>query len=178
MRISSRARIATATTLTAMAGLAATVLPAGPAAAASASTPIGGGGYSQFQNDNSGLCLGISAEGTAGQWTCTGADNQAWKSVAYGDGYYLENASGQCLYAESTADGTQVYAGTGEYCTQDTDDWVTWIYNANGTITPRTDSSAVVGVAGGSSAQGAHVVMWNPGGNIAFNQQWSLEAPS
>jgi Ricin-type beta-trefoil lectin domain-like len=168
VRISPRAKIAIATMLTAMAGLAATAVPASAAPAGVITPPPE---YTEITNANSHLCLGVSAEGTAGQWTCTGANNQEWKPVDYADGYYIQNANGQCLYAASTADGTQVYAGTGGYCTQNTDDWVTWT-DTNNVISPRTYQSAVIGVAGGSMASGAPAVMWNPGGNIVANQEW------
>lgn len=164
--------------LTVMAGLAATAASASAETASSATASSAPAiiippppGYAPIVNENSQLCLGINSAGAAGQWSCTHDANQEWMAVPYGDGYYIKNKSGQCLYAASTADGTQVYAGKGGYCTQNTNDWVTWI-DINDSISPRTDTSAVIGIAGGSTNQGANAVMWNPNGNIVANQEW------
>src|SRR5262245_44488596 len=57
-----------------------------------------------------GLCLDIKNFGTSDGskvqlWTCSGASNQQWQER----GFYLVNpASGRCLYAPSSTNGTQL----------------------------------------------------------------------
>jgi hypothetical protein len=51
-------------------------------------------------NTHSGLCLGIAANGDAGQWTCTGHADQTWHTGARAGTstyYQLINGNGQCL---------------------------------------------------------------------------------
>jgi hypothetical protein len=77
----------------------------------------------EIRDSQSGLCLGIAANGYAGQWSCNpGQPDQTWHPGSYdpwGHGYLsLINGNGKCLGTRSgdTADGTPVVAWVAAPC--------------------------------------------------------------
>jgi hypothetical protein len=137
---------------------------------------------SNIYNSNSGRCLGIDASEDAGIWNCTDAGNadQAWywkgiyitgpHGIVYG---MIENKKGQCLGVSggSTKNGARV---TGWTCVSShhdqywDNDCVYDSINGQGCVlvnlqTPVNGLSVggkVIGVAGGSKANGAEAVLW------------------
>ena len=185
-----------------VAGLAALVIAAGLAAvtapAASAVTTT------NIYNTNSGRCLGIDSAGDAGIWNCTdagGRSDQTWHWGAkmtgpYGEAYYqLINGHGQCLGVAggSTASGARI---VGFRCIASHKDQY-WQYNSvwggcecgDGPVlanlqTPLSGLSLggkVIGVAGGSKANGAPLVLWpnsttHDGSTFHPDQAWYMTA--
>lgn len=122
-------------------------------------------------------CLGIDSSGDAGDWTCTTKNDQAWRlGDNYDDSAYnmLVNEKGQCLgvAGASMAEGAQVVGYT---CLPSHPDQY-WDIAYEGSVDGYGEytvedlhSRLVLGVAGGSTANGAPVVQWKYN---AFNQLW------
>jgi Ricin-type beta-trefoil lectin domain-like len=151
-------------------------LAAGPAGAAPAATTT-----FKIYNDEAQECIGIDS-GAAGAWACSvdGAD-QTWHwGPASREGYYeLVNGAGKCLAtaSNSAAEGVQIRAVS---CAQNSTDpndvfWLTgpapasgWHYLFN------YNSGLVIGILGGSNANGAELVQWQALPHP--DQYWDLPA--
>ena len=159
---------------------------------------------SNIYNYNTNRCLGISSSSDAGIWNCTdagGKSDQTWhwgKEVtgAWGIPYrQLINGKGQCLgiAGGSTKSGARI---VGWRCLGPTHRDQYWYYdgvwggqNGDGDVlvnlkTPCnaiSQGGKVIGVAGGSKANGAAVVLWpsslEPGAPFQVNQDWYLLGP-
>lgn len=156
-------------------------------------------------NTNSGRCLGINSSGDAGIWNCTnagGRSDQTWhwgaksSSMPNGEAYYqLINGRGQCLGVAggSTASGARI---VGFRCIASHKDQY-WQYNSvwggcecgDGPVlanlqTPLSGLSLggkVIGVSGGSKANGAPLVLWpnsttHDGSTFHPDQAWYMVA--
>jgi hypothetical protein len=126
-------------------------------------------------NQYTGKCIGI-ANGVAGDWTCTHNADQTWHwgaSVATG-WYQLINGNGQCL----AVDGGTIRQGSrilGFKCVGSADQYW-WRYAGVGPISnykgfSDPDTAWVIGVGGGSTSNGAPVVLWPDDGST--NQLWN-----
>jgi hypothetical protein len=118
-------------------------------------------------------CIGIDANGWAGSWDCTDNYDQIWHwrySIAPGWDE-LQNGDGLCLGVDSSS----MSAGArlrGWTCNGNHDQYwglqpgpfpdTVYLVNYN--------SLLIVGVAGGSTANGAPVVQWWPQGHL--DQAW------
>jgi hypothetical protein len=139
----------------------------------------------QLKNFASGLCLGISSgaiDGDAVQATCVHHNDQEWTAGdPVGNGFYrIYNKNNQCLgvSAGETHNGAQVVATP---CLGGHDDQL-WFYTNN--VSPQCDypffgpifndkaTNKVIGVAGGSTATGAPIVIFDFQGQCN-NQYWS-----
>lgn len=150
-------------------------LAAGPAGASPAATTT-----FKIYNDEAQKCIGIDS-GAAGSWLCSSdGPDQAWhwEQNVSREGYHeLVNGYGQCLgtASNSAAEGVQIRAVS---CAQDSSDpndvfWTTgsspaagWDYLFN------FNSGLVIGILGGSNANGAELVQWQPLPHP--DQYWSL----
>jgi Ricin-type beta-trefoil lectin domain-like len=134
-------------------------------------------------NYNSGKCLGTSGghnDADAVQWTCQGAKakNQQWhwgsQNSTYPGWYQLVNGNGDCLgiSAGSTHQGADA---VGWKClgSSHTDQyWAPLDYSCSGYVPlENLKSGYVLGVAGNSKANGAHVVQWHYQ-DVCNNQFW------
>jgi uncharacterized protein len=131
---------------------AATITPADAAAA----------GF-RIHNVKSGKCIGISS-GNAGDWTCTTNPDQTWHwyvTSAWDDQMLLlQNGNDQCLASKNLGDGDgdAVYA---ENCDAG-DVSQAWDEVAASTgIYLQDYFGYVIGVNGGSTANGAQLIMWD-----------------
>lgn len=127
----------------------------------------------------SGKCIGISGN-NAGDWNCTSNPDQTWHwGGAIATGWYqLVNGNGKCLGISGGSDavGAQVVAwgcngnadqywalGSSSYPGANT------VLNYKAWFDPNT-AAALIGVGGGSTANGAPVVLWSSDGSP--NQSW------
>ncbi len=163
--------------------------PAAPApAAAQAPTPVGpAGGPSAstehytgtlvFVNFSVSRCIGI-AGGNAGIYNCTFVNDQAWQVIAAktvkGNSYaQIENAKNQCLGVSKTR-------VVGQACNSANNSQY-WNNTVKGVVcgaaapVVNLASGKVVGVAGGSTANGAAVVVFSYQ-HKCNNQFWILKA--
>lgn len=156
------------------AGLAAVLLT--PAA------PVFANGTANFinWNDQYNKCLGIAggaSDADAVLWDCNGHPDQTWHIGQQNfDGYYqLINGDNQCLGVAggSTTEGADIVGWT---CNGHPDQY--WLINTNidcgGGFNPILNFNAggyVVAVAGNSTANGAHIVIW-PYQGKCNNQFW------
>lgn len=202
MRRMTRARLIAASAMVALVGGLAVTIPVTSAAAATsaaAGTKVSLNLTANVYNTNSGRCLGI-ANGNAGIWNCTNAggnSDQTWHWGGYVTGpdgiYYsqLINGKGQCLGVAggSTANGARI---VGFSCLGPTHPDQYWYYDSvwlgvggDGSVlvnlkTPCGGLSLggkVIGVAGGSKANGAAAVLWPstlgpPPGQFHVDQDW------
>lgn len=143
-------------------------------------------GSGNIVNQASGRCIGISV-GLAGDWDCaSNADQQYYYADYFVDSNgitwaNLRNGNGQCLAVSggSTAAGARIAIWD---CVGSADQyWLvqynqfTHLINFNGyysTAHPG-EGADVVGVAGGSTANGAPLVLWT--WVDAANQYWDVE---
>jgi hypothetical protein len=125
----------------------------------------------QIYNPNSGRCVGI-ASGLAGIWNCTTNNDQTWH---WGQSYpnwssyrQLINGNNKCLGAQGSGlvgariDASTCDGGYGQY----------WYYNSSSLTVENFGSTQVMGVSGGSTANGAAVVQWTSNGNP--DQRWDI----
>lgn len=171
-------------------GMAVPTLASTPAAPAAtrAPTPVGTAGRAPaatehytgtlvFLNFSVDRCIGISG-GKAGIWNCTFVNDQAWQVIATktvkGNSYaQLENTKGQCLSVSKTR-------VVGQACNSSNNSQF-WNNTVKGVVcgasTPVVNlaSGKVVGVAGGSTANGAAVVIFAYQ-KKCNNQFWTLKA--
>jgi hypothetical protein len=130
-----------------------------------------------FVNFSVDRCIGI-AGGKAGIYTCTFVNDQAWQVIATktvsGNSYaQLENQKGQCLGVSKSRLVGQACnsANNGQY----------WNNTVKGVVcgaaapVVNLASGKVVGVAGGSTANGAAVVIFTYQ-HKCNNQFWTLKA--
>jgi hypothetical protein len=136
-----------------------------------------------------GKCLGINSSGDAGDWTCTFANDQSWHTGLQWDGdsgfYQFKNTGGQCLGVSgaSMAAGARVVGFT--CLTSHMDQYWALIPYSNACegsdcayVVEDLNSGDILGVAGGSTANGAAVVQWPWDGvttDSAANQVWVYE---
>jgi hypothetical protein len=121
-----------------------------------------------------GMCLGISGgndDAPAVQWTCNGTPNQTWhwgsfNSAGFGQ---LVNGDGQCLGVQGISKGKGVWI-YGWTCNGHPDQyWYVSLIDGYDVFTDY-NSRLVLGIAGGSTEIGAHVVQWPF--TRAVNQYW------
>jgi hypothetical protein len=134
-------------------------------------------------NPNSGRCIGIDTSGYAGIWNCTSNPDQTWhwqnfisaRGLTWAE---LENGNNMCLdlFGGKTSAGTRIIAV--QCYGAASQDWtmpvgsgttVSYIYNlaAADANDPTgfvigSNGVAIVGVSGGSTANGAALVLWGP----------------
>ena len=145
-------------------------------------------------NSHSGRCLGINSSRDAGIWNCTGGADQTWHwgsaNSRNGDYHQIINKKGQCLGVAggSTANGARIVGwsclGSGHV-----DQY--WLYSCvwlgegsnlcvlNNLGTPVNAYSLggkVIGVSGGSTANGAAAVLWTntTGPHFHVDQGWYM----
>jgi hypothetical protein len=172
-------------------GMAAPSLASAPArtpAAAQAPTRVGAAGRAPaitehyngtlvFVNFSVDRCIGI-AGGNAGIYNCTFINDQAWKVIAAktvkGNIYaQIENEKGQCLGVSKTR-------VVGQACNSSNNDQY-WNNTLKGVVCGASapvvnlGTGDVVGVAGGSTANGAAVVIFAYQAKCN-NQFWILKA--
>ena len=159
-------------------------LSLGPAAAtaqalaATRTSPGAAAASFQIYNDEAQECVGIDS-GAAGAWVCSGQPDQTWHwdGVTRGGFHELVNGYGQCLGVanSSGAEGAQIRAVSCAQTGSDPNDvfWGTgsapaagwdYIFNYN--------SGMVIGIQGGSNANGAELVQWQPDSHP--DQYWFL----
>jgi Ricin-type beta-trefoil lectin domain-like len=138
------------------------------------------GGFNIYNANASGKCIGI-ADGLAGDWNCTSNPDQTWHwgAVNASGWQQLINGNGLCLGVQGGGDaqGTRIVAftclGTGhpdQYWTVGDDGYGgNNILNYEAYSDPNT-SVSLIGVGGGSTANGAPVVLWYYDGTA--NQFW------
>jgi hypothetical protein len=130
-----------------------------------------------FVNFSVDRCIGISG-GNAGIYTCTFINDQAWKVIASktvsGNVYaQIENQKGQCLGVSKTR-------VVGQACNSANNDQY-WNNTLKGVVcgaaapVVNLGTGKVVGVAGGSTANGAAVVIFAYQAKCN-NQFWILKA--
>jgi Ricin-type beta-trefoil lectin domain-like len=169
-------------------------LAAGPGATAASAQAT-----SNIYNSHSSRCLGINSSRDAGIWNCTDAGNadQAWywkgtyitgpAGIVYG---MIENRKGQCLGVAggSTANGARIVGWTclpshhDQYwdndCVYDSVSGQGCVLaNLNTPVNGLSVGGKVIGVAGGSTANGAAAVLWTDTletgvGNFHPDQNW------
>lgn len=119
-----------------------------------------------------GKCIGIAADGIAGDWNCTGHADQTWHKQNFNSvGFYqLVNNNGACLSGGNDTQGAAVYAttcNTGDFSQF-------WSFATNSYISNYAANvqgfTMVIGVYGGSTNNGAALVMWPPKGHT--DQFW------
>lgn len=126
----------------------------------------------EIRNNQDNLCLGIAADGYAGQWVCTGQADQTWHPGSYdpyGYGFLqLINGNGKCLGVRSGAytDASPVVAWVAAPCNGNPDQY--WsgdpntglIDNLNGDLfNPMGET--VLAVDAASTANGAAVIIFH-----------------
>jgi hypothetical protein len=134
-----------------------------------------------IRNNKSHLCLGIAADGYAGQWNCTGNPDQTWHPGSYdpyGYGFLsLINGDGKCLGVRSGAyaDASPVVAWVAEPCNGNPDQY--WSGNPNTGVIDNLNGDLfgpgemVLAVDGSSTANGAPVIIFHFVGS--GDQYWS-----
>jgi hypothetical protein len=159
-------------------GTAATQAPARVAAAGRASAITEHyNGTLVFVNFSVDRCIGI-AGGNAGIYNCTFINDQAWKVIASktvsGNVYaQIENQKGQCLGVSKTRVVGQACNGTNN--DQYWNNTLKGVVCGAGTPVVNLGTGDVVGVSGGSTANGAPVVIFGYQGKCN-NQFWILKA--
>lgn len=133
----------------------------------------------QFVNQHSNMCLDVSRASTSRganiiQWQCHGGDNQNWRLVDVGGGYYniVAQHSGMCLDVARAS----LSAGTGV---------IQWQCHRGGNQKWRLvdvgggyynivaqHSNMCLDVARASTSSGANVIQWRCHGG--GNQKWRL----
>jgi hypothetical protein len=123
-----------------------------------------------------GLWQGSATSGTGlTQWVDDGGTDKAWNMVASTNGYYkLQSSGNTSLYATAGSSGSSVTLQTAT--TTGTQDWqvvpdLTTAANAYFEIV-NVGSGKVLGILGGSTANGASAVQWTASG--ALDQQWKI----
>lgn len=139
-----------------------------------------------FENYSTGMCLGLGGghgDADAVVWRCNGASNQTWAAQTPTASEHITNGiPGQCLGVAggSTGEGADVVGWTCQSAARNQD----WEF---GTVQPcyhdysndpyypifNSQTGYVVGVAGGSTKEGAHVITWRYQ-NTCNNQYWTL----
>lgn len=182
--------------MTAMAAALPLVLLAGSAAASAAPTqpqaarPTGlvmapeipSTGTFNIHNANAlGKCIGIDASGNAGDWNCTSNRDQTWHwGAAIATGWFqLINGNGKCLGVAggSDAEGARIVAFTCLGTGHPDQYWALGaagfggnnINNYKAFFDPNTPAQ-LIGVQGGSTANGAALILWRYDGTA--NQFW------
>jgi hypothetical protein len=163
---STFARLAMTALGTAGLSLGLAAAPAGASPAATRAATAAAASTFQIYNDKAQECIGIDS-GAAGAWVCSGGADQTWHwgSVSRDGFHELINGDRQCLGVanSSGAEGAQIRAVSCAQTTNDPDDvfWATsaspaagwdYIWNFN--------SLLVIGILGGSNANGAELVQW------------------
>jgi hypothetical protein len=133
-----------------------------------AAAPAQAGTTFTIYNLNASKCVGIAASGEAGDWNCTGNADQTWHwgAGAPGSGYsQLVNGNGQCL-ATNGNKGNSVYATV---CNP-RNGYEFWAWSTADYIV--SSSGEILAVSGGSTANGAPLIMWDATGSA--DQFWGL----
>lgn len=151
-----------------------------------AGSPAAAAGTFNLVNHSTGRCIGIeTTHNYAGDWTCTTNPDQTWHwGAADGNFHQLVNGNGKCLATSGgdDAQGTRLIAytclgigstdqywafgpslGPGPYLVND---------RASGDL---TTAAWIVGVSGGSAANGAALVLWVPVSHP--DQFWCVDTP-
>lgn len=135
-------------------------------------------GATNIVNEKSGRCIGIDSSDYAGDWTCTSNNDQLWY-LANCSGLYcnIENENNQCLGVAggSTQEGARIRGWT---CSGAADQF--WNYNNYCVSGPHSlqqflenSDGYVIGVQGGSTANGAELIQW--ASNTSTDQCWSSD---
>lgn len=143
---------------------------------------VGNSGDFNIHNANArGKCIGINASGDAGDWNCTTNPDQTWHwGAAISSGWFqLVNRNGKCLGVAGGSDarGARVVAFTCLGTGHPDQYWALGaagfggnnINNFKAFFDPNTPAQ-LIGVSGGSTANGAAVVLWSSDGTA--NQFW------
>jgi hypothetical protein len=135
-----------------------------------------------IHNPNSGRCIGIRPNGYAGIWNCTTNPDQTWQwqnAISSGGVVWaqLVNGNGMCLgvSAGSTSAGARIRVWQCEsvmnqYWSLSNPNGTSYIVNLGGLNANGFGGACIIGVRGGSTANGADLVLWAPTG--APNQFW------
>lgn len=139
------------------------------------------GGFNIHNSNALGKCVGIDASGFAGDWNCTSNSDQTWHwgSAAAQGWLQLINGNGKCLGVQGGGDanGTRIVAftclGTGHpdqyWAPGAAGNGGNNINNFQAFFDPNTPAQ-LIGVSGGSTANGAPLVLWFSDGTA--NQFW------
>jgi Ricin-type beta-trefoil lectin domain-like len=128
-----------------------------------------------------GKCIGIDSSGKAGDWNCTSNRDQTWQwgSAIQPGWLQLINGNGKCLGVQAGSDavGARIVAFTCLGTGHPDQYWALGaagfggnnINNFKAFFDPNTPAQ-LIGVAGGSTANGAAAVLWSFDGTA--NQFW------
>jgi hypothetical protein len=111
-----------------------------------------------------GKCLGVTASGYIGQWTCTNGDDQIWH---YDTQNHLYNRKNQCITGQH---GKEVQ---GERLVTFGPECIHFTFDILGTLVDEDHQELTIGIYGGHPHDGDGAVLW--GINSNADQRWEFD---
>lgn len=110
-----------------------------------------------------GKCLGVTASGYIGQWTCTNNNDQIWHWDEYS---HLLNRNNACIGLEhgQVVQGENLVTFGG--CAG-------WTFDIGNTLVNTADDTLTIGIYGGHDNDGGGAVLWHV--NTNPDQQWYFD---